>query len=221
MDNALTPTPPAPAPATVKVLRRIDVLPPAENKPVTLHLNNNITIPMPAPNDNTNFGYGVAPGLYAFTDAASSFAYSVQFPARSTYVQRFGWFGFTSPQAHAIWLPPDPAPDWPAPSDKSRVRIIIDNDIIVGPCVTNIISMDGGTVTLSSGEWGHAERTFDRVPGLARIDVFNSGLSAPQGSMTLAVAAGHYYVVHAGIDATQVPVNCSGRVFEVSAASPY
>jgi len=202
LDNAM--------PVTVFVLRRLDTVPPSENQPITLTVDGNIPIPMPAPQANgSGFSYGLTPGSHTFSDGVSTIDdYTVQFPAASRYVQRFGWYAFGAVSSHDRWLPSERAADYPAPLDRARVRLVVESNT----CPGERVRIDGADVTYQDQGWGNPGIVFDHAPGALSVQ-------AGVGTTNLTLKPGHYYFVRA-MEFNFVefpPFNCTHRTFEISA----
>lgn len=173
---------PAPDPRpTIKVLKRIDPI--SNNGPSSIKMDGLLLLQTSSAMDVSDFAYHLDPGNHLFEDGQYFSGFQV---APSTlYLQTFGAWE----QGIAVgydWLTPIAAPDYPAPSGKARVRLLV-NDNCGGTEV--IAQIDGSSVAYpNQNNPLNPGLVIDRDPGPIHVSVGgNAG--------TVVLGAGHYYVI--------------------------
>jgi len=173
--------------ATVRVLRRLDQISPFDVVPLTVMVDGSVAAQLPlANNAAANYTYTLPAGSRLFTDNFSTIAYRVQIQPNSQYVQEFGFYFYGAVSSRDIWLPPDIANDYPAPTDRARVHLIVESNT----CHSEAITIDGASLQYPDQTWRNAGIALDRTPGPMNI-------TAGAGTLQLVLKAGHYYVIRA------------------------
>jgi hypothetical protein len=179
---------------SVKLLKRIND-PEGEGlgTPTTITVDGTLLVQLQSATQTNGISYHLAAGLHRFEERGAGGAppaFDFQISDGTTYVQRYG-FTYDGPiLAGDIYLPPSVASDYPVPSNKARVRLIVEN-----VCRDNMIRVDGNPISYGNQQMGNSGVVIDRDAGSIQVEADSPDGLVSEGKRSISLDSGHYYVI--------------------------